>query len=171
MEKALPRGTQDIRQYLNRTITKSEFDGEVAHYKDVILSGSEESRDPSPPKADQDDKREFHAWEDLVPVPTTLRYAKKVLDSLKRGDFLILEGLQAVSKSAIPKWIGKLTGQEVIEVTGSEEHGVGDLIWMPTLDENGNYVFEKGYFAEAVERGAILLRSEEHTSELQSQFH
>ena len=48
----------------------------------------------------------------------------------------------------------------MIEVTGTKDHTVADQIGSPTLDENGNFVFEKGYLWEALERGAILVVNE-----------
>ncbi|HKY62770.1 MAG TPA: HEAT repeat domain-containing protein, partial [bacterium] len=103
---------------------------------------------------------ECSLWEDLIPVATTLKYAAKVLDSLRRGDNVLLEGPPAVSKSSIPKWLGKLLGQDVVEATGSPDHSSAEMVGMPTIDEQGNLVFQQGYILKALREGSILILNE-----------
>src|SRR5262249_29710354 len=148
LEKALPRGNQELAPVLNQAPIEKAFNEQVQEYKKQIALHA-----PSNPP-------QTTGWEDLVPVPTTLTYATKVLDSMKRGDFVLLEGPPAVSKSSIPKWLGKLLNQEGIEVTGSPDHSTAEMVGMPTLDENGNLVFQKGYFLNALKEGAILVLNE-----------
>src|SRR5262249_29594588 len=118
LEKALPRGVEEIAPYLNRKVSKEEFDREVEKYKKTVRAHSSEP------------VKDCSNWEDLDPVPTTLKYAMKVLDSFIRGDNVLIEGLPAISKSAIPRWLGKLLGQEVIEVTGSPDHESAQMVGM-----------------------------------------
>ncbi|MBF0491761.1 MAG: AAA family ATPase [Deltaproteobacteria bacterium] len=100
------------------------------------------------------------AWEDLVSVPTTRKLAFKVLDSFRRGDYVILEGLPAVSKSAVIKWIGKLLKQEVLEVTGSGDMSISELLGVPFINEEGEIQFREGVLLEAIKRGSLLVINE-----------
>ncbi|MDL1871613.1 VWA domain-containing protein [Deltaproteobacteria bacterium PRO3] len=148
LAQALPRGEQAVSDYLNRPARAEEFFAEAERYRGVAgaLPEGPLRRDPH--------------WEDLVPVPTTVKYARKVLDSFRRGDHVLIEGPPALSKSAIPKWLGKLLHQPVIEVTGSPDHSASEMIGMPSLDEAGNLIFQEGYFLKALQEGAILILNE-----------
>ncbi|HEX5032984.1 MAG TPA: AAA family ATPase, partial [bacterium] len=70
------------------------------------------------------------------------------------------EGPPAVSKSSIPKWLGKLLGQDVVETTGSPESSAAQMVGMPTIDEHGNLVFQEGDILQALRKGSILILNE-----------
>ncbi|HKY61940.1 MAG TPA: AAA family ATPase, partial [bacterium] len=148
LEKALARGEQKVAEYLGQSLEEDEFFEEIQAYQRVVRSNQKK------------EVTECSNWEDLVPVATTLKYAAKVLDSLRRGDNVLLEGPPAVSKSSIPKWLGKLLGQDVVEATGSPDHSSAEMVGMPTIDELGNLVFQQGYILKALREGSILILNE-----------
>ncbi|KAB2842869.1 AAA domain-containing protein, partial [bacterium] len=162
--QALPRGAYELKNFVSQGLSREEFEDKVGEYAGLLdRDGREGRRDkeqeenPEDPEALQAETRD---WGEFVPVPTFLKYAAKALDSLIRGDHLLLEGPPATSKSSFMRLIGRLAGQEVIEATGSADHSTAEMIGMPALDEQGNLVFQEGYFLKALKEGAILVLNE-----------
>jgi MoxR-like ATPase/uncharacterized protein with von Willebrand factor type A (vWA) domain len=126
------------------------FDKEIAAYRAGL------AKTPSPPPSPEGEG----AWEDLVPVLTAVRYARKVLDSLKRGDNILLEGPPARMKSAVAKWLGKLANQPVVEITGDRKMSATELIGQQMMTEDQQLRFIEGHVLEAMKSGSILIINE-----------